>query len=74
MMSLVQSCREHGINPILYLRNVLLLVSTTPHSRIGDLTPRGWKAVGDEIDRRKRAQDAIASAVRQLVFAGARDR
>lgn len=74
MMSLVQSCREHGINPILYLRDVLLLVSTTPHSHIGDLTPRGWKAVGDEVDRHKRAQDAIATAVQQLVFAGARDR
>lgn len=74
MMSLVQSCREHGINPILYLRDVLHLVGTTPQSHVGDLTPRGWKAVGDEIDRQRRAQDAIASAVQQLVFASARDR
>ena len=41
MMSLVQSCREHRINPLLYLRDVLNLITTTPHSRVGELTPRG---------------------------------
>lgn len=70
LMSLVQSCREHGINPLLYLRDVLNLVSTTPHSHIGELTPRGWKAVGERIERHKRSQDAIAAAVQALVFAG----
>ncbi|MCB9889582.1 MAG: transposase [Planctomycetes bacterium] len=53
MMSLAQSCREHGINPLLYLRDVLHRISTTPQSRIRELTPRGWKAVGDEIERHR---------------------
>lgn len=68
MMSLAQSCREHGINPLLYLRDVLHRISTTPQSRIRELTPRGWKAVGDEIERHKQGQDAIAAAVRSLSF------
>lgn len=71
MMSLVQSCREHGINPLLYLRDVLNLITTTPQSRVGELTPRGWKAIGDEIDRQKRAKEAIARAVQSLDFGGA---
>ena len=71
MMSLVQSCREHGINPLLYLRDVLHMISTTPHSHVGDLTPRGWKAVGDVIDRQKRAKQAIADVVQGLEFGSA---
>ena len=68
MMSLVQSCREHGINPLLYLGDVLHLISTTPQSKIGELTPRGWKAIGDKIERQQRAKDAIARAVQALEF------
>ena len=43
LMSLVQSCRELGVNPLLYLRDVLRAVSTTPASEVQRLTPRGWK-------------------------------
>ncbi len=68
MMSLVQSCREHGINPLLYLRDVLQLVSTTPQSKVCDLTPRGWKAVGEQESRLQRAKDSIAEAVQSLEF------
>ena len=68
MMSLVQSCREHGINPLLYLRDVLHLISATPQSRIGELTPRGWIAMGAEIERRQRSKDAIADVVANLSF------
>jgi hypothetical protein len=68
MMSLVQSCREHGINPLLYLRDVLHLISVVPASQIGTITPRGWKAVGAEVERKQRAKDEIAAAVQSLTF------
>lgn len=68
MMSLVQSCREHKINPLLYLRDVLHLISTTPQSRVGELTPRGWKATGNEGERQQCAKAAIAEAIQSLSF------
>ena len=43
LLSLVQSCRELGISPLLYLRDVLRAVSTTPASEVSTLTPRAWK-------------------------------
>ena len=48
--------------------NDMNLIATTPQSRIGELTPRGWKAFGDEIDRQQRAKQAIADTVQKLVF------
>jgi transposase len=41
--SLVQSCRQLKINPFTYLCDVIERISTHPHSRIRELTPRGWK-------------------------------
>jgi hypothetical protein len=43
LMSLVQSCKELGINPLLYLTDVLKAISTTPADRVAELTPRGWQ-------------------------------
>lgn len=43
LMSLVQSCKELGINPLLYLASVLRLISTTPASEVHSLTPMGWR-------------------------------
>jgi hypothetical protein len=40
--SLVVSCKELGIDPFEYFRDVLDRVSTTPSSRIAELTPAGW--------------------------------
>ena len=68
MMSLVQSCREHGINPLLYLRDVLHLISVVPASQVGTLTPRGWKATGAEVERKTRAAGELADVVRALSF------
>jgi transposase len=42
--SLVASCKHIGIDPFAYLRDVLDRISTHPHARIAELTPRGWKA------------------------------
>lgn len=57
LMSLVQSCREHGISPLLYLRDVLHAVSVTPASRVADLTPLGWIR-----SHEKRVRSAAATA------------
>jgi transposase len=44
LYSLVLSCKENGVDPQAYLEDVLARVSTTPHSRIAELTPWGWAA------------------------------
>lgn len=68
LMSLVQSCREHRINPLLYLRDVLSAVTSTPASKMRTLTPRGWKAREQEEERAARAQEAVARAIQSLTF------
>jgi hypothetical protein len=42
--SLVQS-RQLRIDPFAYLADVIERISTHPHARIRELTPRGWKAL-----------------------------
>lgn len=44
LYSLIQSCRLVEMSPFLYVRDVLLRVATHPHSRLDELTPRGWKS------------------------------
>jgi transposase len=44
LYSLIQSCRLAGVDPFVYLRDVLLRVATHPQSRIGELTPKTWAA------------------------------
>ncbi len=68
-MSLVQSCREHSVNPLLYLRDVLSAISPTHASKIATLTPRAWMAREAEEDRLQRSQVTIAQAVQSLSFA-----
>lgn len=68
LLSLVQSCKELGINPLAYLRDVLRAIAITPASRVAELTPLGWKqrhesAVGLEIDA-----SAVEAAVRQITY------
>jgi hypothetical protein len=70
LMSLVQSCREHGISPLLYLRDVLHAISTTPASRVGELTPRGWKRGQEKRIRSAEAKSTIDSVVRGLFANG----
>ena len=43
-MSLCATCKELGIDPFVYLRDVLIRVSTHPNSRIEELLPDRWKA------------------------------
>ena len=44
LYSLVLSCKQAGVDPELYIEDVLGKVSSTPASRIADLTPWGWAA------------------------------
>jgi transposase len=43
LMSLCTTCKELGIDPFAYLRDVLDRVSTHPHRRIDELLPDRWK-------------------------------
>jgi transposase len=42
MYSLIATCKEHGVDPRTYLRDVLLRIAKT--SDVAELTPYGWKA------------------------------
>lgn len=44
LYTLVATCREHGLDPFLYLRDVLLRIVTHPASRLDELLPDNWKA------------------------------
>ena len=44
LYSLVLSCKENGVDPQAYIEDVLTRISTTPASRIRELTPWGWAA------------------------------
>jgi transposase len=41
--SIVETCRQNGIDPKAYLSDVLQRLSTHPHSRINELLPYYWK-------------------------------
>ena len=43
LLSLVQTCKHHGVDPFIYLRDVIDRVSVHPMSRVSELTPREWK-------------------------------
>ncbi len=43
LLTLVQTCKAHHVDPFAYLRDVIDRVSTHPMSRIDELTPRRWK-------------------------------
>jgi transposase len=43
LMSLCMTCKDLGVEPFVYLRDVLGRVSTHPYSRIEELLPDRWK-------------------------------
>jgi transposase len=45
VQSLLTTCRLHGINPYVYLVDVLQHVSEHPASAVEQLTPRLWKTL-----------------------------
>jgi len=46
LLSIVESCKVNDVNPYLYLKDVLVRVSTHPAKRVMELTPRLWKPPG----------------------------
>lgn len=44
IQSLLVTCRLHGVDPYVYLVDVLQRISEHPASRVAELTPREWKA------------------------------
>ncbi len=43
LLTLVQTCKAHQVDPFAYLRDIIERVSTHPMSRIDELSPRHWK-------------------------------
>jgi transposase len=42
LLSLVNTCKNLGMDPFVYLRDVIDRISTYPRSRVHELTPRQW--------------------------------
>ncbi|MFQ5506769.1 MAG: transposase domain-containing protein, partial [Planctomycetota bacterium] len=70
LLSLVQSCKELGINPLLYLRDVLPAISSTPASRVGDLTPKGWKRHQERLTENVRIRNVIPGVLQWSRWGG----
>jgi transposase len=68
LMSLVNSCKELGINPLEYLRDVLIQIDVLPASEVHKLTPRGWKKDQEAARRAQLSRQAVAAAVASLTF------
>lgn len=43
VVSLLSSCRMHGIEPLAYLRDLLILLPSWPKSRVLELAPANWR-------------------------------
>ena len=59
LYSILQTCRMHGVDPELYLSDVLVRIHTTPKEQIADLLPHNW-AVKFQRDALARQADLIA--------------
>ena len=53
-VSLIASCRLHGIEPWAYLRDVLILLPRWPRARVLELAPKYWKQTLENTDARQR--------------------
>lgn len=61
LYSLIATCKEHGVDPRTYLRDVLLRIAKT--SDVRDLTPYGWKARWQKV-----VEDHRASILERLAL------
>jgi transposase len=46
LYSLIATCEVNGVNPVVYLADVMIRVQTHPASRIDELLPHNWKPPG----------------------------
>ena len=60
LLTLVQTCKAHQVDPFAYLRDIIDRVSTHPMSRIDELTPRRWKELRQCAALRPRSSRAVA--------------
>jgi len=69
LMSILQTCAEHDVNAIDYLRDVLVRVNQTGSAaEIEDLTPQGWKRSQAAKDRVAANRRTIAEALQSLTI------
>lgn len=68
LMSLVQSCKELGISPLGYIRDVIRQIHQVPASRVGELTPKSYKLRAEAAERMLSAQRELAAVVAGLKF------
>ena len=45
LYSLMGTCKLHGINPVVYLKNVLQCINNHPINKITDLLPQNWNPI-----------------------------
>ncbi len=65
LMSLIQTCREIGVDAAAYLRDVLVRISEPGSDRkLAELRPVGWKNAANAAERGRRSRTAILAAVR----------
>jgi transposase len=67
LMSLVESCKTIGVDPVVYFNDVLQVVRNDPRVDVGTLTPSAWRERRDEDGlrraQREQAQAQLAAAV-----------
>ena len=69
LMSILQTCREHGVNAVEYLRDVLRrVVQPGSAAEVAELTPARWKANQAARERVAAGRAAIRVAVQSLVY------
>jgi hypothetical protein len=68
LLSLIQSCRELGQNPLVYLRDVMRRVRETSPENLAELTPRGWGMAAGRDEKIVAARRDLAELVARLQF------
>lgn len=48
LFSVIATCQRHHVEPFAYLRDVLTRIASHPFSRLADLLPGRWTALGQE--------------------------
>ena len=66
LMGLVQTCRDLGVNPLEYLRDVMQQIQVLPAAEIHRLIPRVWKDDPEAQDRVLREQRWIVELLGRL--------
>ena len=57
--SIIATCKDHGVDPFEYIRDILIRINTHPQSRIRELLPDRWPAL---LEAEKAAEHASASS------------